>query len=181
MISDERFITNSNSRKDVHQMRSTHQLLITGINTIKIDNPFLNVRFSADELGLKEIKNPNVLILGNNQSISKHEEQMLNVFKVTDRILYFEKLTHDFTNLPQIIQKYLSKQYKKIMVEAGPTLSKAFLDSGLIDELIVYSASENIENTLQNFYPNNFKLIKKYEMKGLEKEKNNLKAIFCTT
>ena len=127
-----RWITCEESRKDVHRLRSTNQILITTSSTIKADNPKYNVRHSAEDLKLLDIKDPDICVLYNKEKIVP--ENTTN----TRKIIY-EKLDNlDKQTLEKIISELSFQGYQKIMIEAGPTLSKAFIASGLVDELIIY-------------------------------------------
>lgn len=82
-----KWITNSNSRQLVHRMRSTHQLLITGINTVLKDNPQFTVRYSPAELGLHAVRQPDIAILKSSQEfIDKDRDrlQLLQKFIIND-------------------------------------------------------------------------------------------------
>lgn len=159
------WITNSNSRKDVQRLRATHEILITGINTIKNDNPLLNVRFPASELNLSYICDREIIILKSSQDFNDTERQSLNIFSST----YQEKVTEYiikplsgkadakdavsslsespqsekvFPNLHALLNHLSSEKKLRIMVEAGPNLMKSFLREGLVDEIIHYEPLE---------------------------------------
>jgi diaminohydroxyphosphoribosylaminopyrimidine deaminase/5-amino-6-(5-phosphoribosylamino)uracil reductase len=127
-----RWITCEESRKDVHRLRSTNQILITTSSTIKADNPKYNVRHSAEDLKLLDIKDPDICVLYN-------KEKILPENTTSTRKIIYEKLDNlDKQTLEKIISELSFQGYQKIMIEAGPTLSKAFIASGLVDELIIY-------------------------------------------
>lgn len=127
-----RWITSEESRKDVHRLRSTNQILITTSSTIKADNPKYNVRHSAEDLKLLNIKDPDICVLYN-------KEKIVPESTTSTRKVIYEKLDNlDNKTLEKIINKLSFQGYQKIMIEAGPTLTKAFIASGLVDELIIY-------------------------------------------
>jgi pyrimidine deaminase RibD-like protein/riboflavin biosynthesis pyrimidine reductase len=158
------WITNSSSRKDVQRLRATHEVLITGINTIKNDNPMLNIRFSASELNLSDICDREIIILKSSQNFNDIERQSLKIFdstyqqKVTEftinplskeadsqeAILKLSKSQSEniFPNLSSLLNHLSSEKKLRIMVEAGPNLMKSFLKEGLVDEIIHYEALE---------------------------------------
>ena len=159
------WITNSNSRKDVQRLRATHEILITGINTIKNDNPLLNVRFPASELNLSDICDREIVILKSSQDFNETERQSLNIFsstyqqKVTEFIIkplskktdgedavssLSESLQSEkvFPNLRALLNHLSSEKKLRIMIEAGPSLMKSFLQEGLVDEIIHYEPLE---------------------------------------
>jgi diaminohydroxyphosphoribosylaminopyrimidine deaminase/5-amino-6-(5-phosphoribosylamino)uracil reductase len=147
------WITNSNSRKDVQKLRATHEILITGINTIKNDNPLLNVRFSASELNLSDICDREIIILKSSQDFSDTERQSLNIFSCTYQQKVIEFIINPlnksepqsekvFPNLNSLLNHLSSEKELRIMIEAGPNLAKSFLGEGLVDEIIHYEALE---------------------------------------
>ncbi|MEB3316497.1 MAG: RibD family protein [Candidatus Melainabacteria bacterium] len=155
------WITNSNSRKDVQRLRATHEILITGINTIKNDNPLLNVRLSASELNLSGTCDREIVILKSSQDFNDIERQSLKIFdstyrqKVTEYIIRPLSKNIDgintgsrldgslqsakvFHNLSSLLNHLSSEKKLRIMIEAGPNLMKSFLREGLVDEIIHY-------------------------------------------
>jgi diaminohydroxyphosphoribosylaminopyrimidine deaminase/5-amino-6-(5-phosphoribosylamino)uracil reductase len=159
------WITNSNSRKDVQRLRAIHEVLITGINTIKNDNPLLNVRLSASELNLSDICDREIVILKSSQDFNDIERQSLKIFdstyqqKVTEYIIRPLSKNIDgvnagsrldeslqsanvFHNLSSLLNHLSSEKKLRIMIEAGPNLMKSFLREGLVDEIIHYEPLE---------------------------------------
>jgi len=137
---EDSWITNSSSRKEVQRLRATHEVLITGINTIKVDNPQLNVRFSAEELGLADICEREILILKSEQDFSESERKNLKVFSLlnSERCREIKIDTKNPEALKDLLDEISEKKKLRIMVEAGPKLSMSFLHSGLVDEIIHY-------------------------------------------
>jgi diaminohydroxyphosphoribosylaminopyrimidine deaminase / 5-amino-6-(5-phosphoribosylamino)uracil reductase len=126
------WITCKESRKDVHRLRSINQIIITTSSTIKSDNPKYNVRHSAEDLKLLDIKDPDICVLYNKEKIVLDDG-------ASARKIIYERITNlDNKTLEKIIDQLSFQGYQKIMIEAGPTLSKAFIASGLVDELIIY-------------------------------------------
>lgn len=128
-----RWITNSNSRKLVHKMRSCHQLLITGIKTVKVDNPSLNVRHTAEAFELDSIKDPDVLIMKSSSDFTEEERKTLEIFQ-NNKIR--KVIEHKSKNLKSSVEEFSKLGYNKVMVEAGPILTKAFLEADLVDEIV---------------------------------------------
>lgn len=136
IIKDDKWISNSESRKEVHRLRSCHNVLITGINSIKKDNSRLNLRFSKDDLNLAEIRQPEIIILKSNQDFSLEEREVLSVFKnpkVTEI-----KTDRSSEALYNLIKNLTKNQPKRVLVEAGPNLIESFLKANLFDEIIHY-------------------------------------------
>lgn len=132
-----RWITNSESRKDVHRIRSCHDLLITSIKTIEADDPEYTVRHPAQELGLTAIKNPDIAIL---KSSTDFQNRNYKIFQEANRKVQEYKVT----DLKSTVQGFIDQGYKRIMIEAGPKLSQAFIDSAMIDEIIHYQVGQAV-------------------------------------
>ena len=133
--------TGEDARKQVHRMRSCHQLLITSSRTVLVDDPEYNVRFSAEELGLAEIKNPDILILKSITNFTDEQKDSLRIFNPKYNRKVFEACiseSGDYQDLETCLDSMANKGYQKIMVEAGPTLSKAFLDEDLVDDYVEF-------------------------------------------
>ncbi len=122
-----RWITNTSARKDVHLMRASHQAVITGTGTVKADNPQLNVRYAAEELGIARVVQPKKVILSRKTEIAAATSSPRNDMRIMDG-----------SDLKSVISELRQEGLTKLMLEAGPTLTKAFLEQGLVDELIVY-------------------------------------------
>jgi diaminohydroxyphosphoribosylaminopyrimidine deaminase/5-amino-6-(5-phosphoribosylamino)uracil reductase len=133
------WITNPESRKRSHRLRSCHQALITSLNTVIADNPFYNIRHSPSELGLADIKNPDVVILKNQKDFSDTERSSLNLFNhnISRQILELKNKI-DYTDLKTLMESLAVRGYSKIMLEAGPRLSLEFLKADLVNELVIY-------------------------------------------
>ncbi len=162
-----RWITNSESRKDVHRMRSCHDLLITSIRTVEADDPEYNVRHSAEELGLAEIKDPDIAIL---KSSTNLKNRNYKIFQSSKRKIIEAKVT----DLKSTVKEFINLGYKRIMIEAGPKLSEAFIESGLVDEIVHYQAS-----AIETKYPG-FLLINS-EIINSANEPVNTKRYFINT
>lgn len=101
-------ISSQESRKNVHAMRDTCDLLVIGGNTVRVDRPTLDAR-------LVNGRAPDILIL----SREKEFDKTIPLFNVKDRNVYIES---DFSKL---------EKYKNIMIEGSSKmyeLSKEFVD-----------------------------------------------------
>jgi diaminohydroxyphosphoribosylaminopyrimidine deaminase/5-amino-6-(5-phosphoribosylamino)uracil reductase len=182
MISAEKWITNSESRKDVHRLRSTHQLLVTSMATVRSDNPLYTVRHSTEELELTDIRNPDIVILKSNSDFTDAERNSLNIFQDKSRkILEYKTDKDNPKSLDKFIQDMVSQGYQKIMIEAGPILSEAFIRSGLIDEITYYLVANNILSNIipqAPFLNEEFSLSNSEVLDGIDEEASNIKLLY---
>lgn len=131
------WITCKEARKDVHRLRSANQILISSSSTIEADDPSYNVRHSGSDLNLLDTRDPDILVLFN-----KNQQELKDI--ESERKVIYERINDlNKESLEAIIEKLSFLGYQKIMVEAGPSLSHAFLGSDLIDELVIYQSIEN--------------------------------------
>lgn len=104
-----RWISNSNSRKLVHRLRSCNKKLITGINTVIQDDPEMNIRYTEAELDLYEINQPQRIILSSHKSFSEEDKTQLKIFHTNDKL----KAPLEFSVKTQSKEQPKSKYYKE--------------------------------------------------------------------
>jgi len=154
-----KWITSEAARADVQQLRALSGAIVTGVNTIIADDPALNVRLPAFESfqPLRVVLDTHlrtpvdaqfvrlsgaVLIVCRQEAlqddpvkVSQFEAQGVTVLGLpvqADGRLCLTELCH-----------LLATRYaiNDLLVEAGATLSGAFVDQGLVDELWWYQAA----------------------------------------
>lgn len=170
MLSENKWITNVESRKEVHRLRSTNDLIISGANSIRLDNSKLNVRHSPNTLELEDTKDPDICILYREEALNQNQE----IFKLNSARKIFQ------TNS---INEAFKLGYKRILVETGPSLSKEFLKKHLIDEVIIYQSlkSDRTNQDWQEFLKDNaFNLFRKEKIDSAN-ESSDTKEIWLKT
>ena len=142
-----KWITDEKSRKEVQKIRNYHDAILTSSQTVIMDNPSLTCR-------MKNGKNPIRIILDSQLSTSPNSKVYnadgVKVYLLTtkkDNKLYpknVEVITvkekNNHIDLTKAIEILYDKGIKSILVEAGGTLNKVFLEENLIDELILFIA-----------------------------------------
>lgn len=123
-----KWITSESSRADVAVLRSECDAIVTGTGTVIADNPALTVR-NVNRNGNTEF-HPARIVMGE-RPISESAEIRKGGAKT-----YFLS-SRDLTALAKFATE---NNWNRILVEAGPTLSTAFLRSGLVDEVFIYQA-----------------------------------------
>jgi len=152
-----RWITGAAARADVQRLRARSSAVLTGIGTLLSDNPSLNVR--AVESGdvcqplrviadsrLRTPVNAKTLGLSGAVRIYCIDGQALEetaAAKLQAAGAEVEVVAADgrHVSLPALLDSLGTLQINELLVEAGARLNGALLAAGLIDELIVYSAS----------------------------------------
>jgi len=147
---ESKWITGEAAREDVQRLRARSSVIVTGINTVLADDPRMNARVPF------ECKQPDRLVLDSTLRIAP-DAQILKQkghawiatasHDVGKRELEQEgvgfidlPLANGELDLHDLLKQLNELQYNEVLIEAGPTLSGAFLTAGLIDELVVYMA-----------------------------------------
>ena len=159
-----KWITDAASRADVQRLRAASSAVLTGIGTVLTDDPSLNVR--RDELGLSEaqllsnelnLQEPPLRIVLDSGRRMPATAKMLGL---EGQVVVYSTASADDSELRdsknvdlrvagsgdrvelQTVLESLAAEYQcnDVLIEAGPTLCGAFLQSKLVDELVVYIA-----------------------------------------
>jgi len=148
------WISSAASRADGHRLRAMSCGVLTGIGTVLADNPSLDVR--RDDLG--EIRPPDTLVVDSRLRLPAdarmlHTAGQVRVFCVDDpaqRRARLEAAGAIVETVPEldgrvdlaaVLRRLAELEYNELLVEAGETLNGALLNTGLIDELVIYMAS----------------------------------------
>ncbi len=161
---ESKWITAASAREDVQRLRAISSAIVTGIGTIEADDPQLNVR--AEELGLSETqlisnqacldRQPMRVVLDSDLRVAANArvfdgpgEAVVYTSKPCsaadkDRLNHVEIRQQNEGQSVDLLSmlESLAADYEctDVLVEAGPTLCGAFLQAGLVDELVVYIA-----------------------------------------
>lgn len=148
------WITNEKSRQLVHEMRSLHQGVIVGAETLRKDNPKLNVRL-PDFSG----KQPYRIVFTKTGNLSA--EAHLFTDELRDKTLVYSqnKLNIDFPstqvrNISEALQDLFEKKMINLMLEGGSTLASAFLSEKLVSRVSLFMNTSFMgegKSALENF------------------------------
>ena len=145
---ESQWITGDAARQDVQLLRARSSAILTGIGTVLSDDPSMNVRLLAEELGVAEVRQPLRVVL---DSCLRFPDKA-KITEVDGDVVIMTTLKNDVANAVQIAEKnghvdleaalkYLAeKEINEVHVEAGAILSGAFLQQQLVDEIVVYMA-----------------------------------------
>lgn len=144
---ESKWITGVASRQDVQHWRAISGAVITGIDTILADDAQLNVRQLESGVDLMQIVQPWRVILDRKGRLPLSAK----VFESPDSLMVMTPFRADLAKLDvqqvreqslDSLLRYLRDEYKvyDVLVEAGATLSTAFLEAKLVDEVIQYIA-----------------------------------------
>ena len=144
---ESKWITGPAARLDVQHFRAISGVVITGIETILADDPQLNVRQLQGVADLTMVVQPKRLVLDRQGRLPLTAQ----ILQQPDTVMVMGPYRQELADLGVIqfavqpldqllTQLVQSHQIYDVMVEAGATLSTAFLQEKLVDEMISYVA-----------------------------------------
>lgn len=150
---ESQWISGEASRNDVQRMRAESSAILTGIDTVLADDPSMNVRLTAQQLGVSTVRQPKRIVL-DSQFRMPADAKICTV--EGDCIVYTtvnmdSKNSYPFIietcetqdgkiNLQHLMEDLAKKEINLLHVEAGSVLCGALLKHDLVDEIIVYMA-----------------------------------------
>lgn len=157
---ESKWITGAGARADVQLMRASSCAVVTGVNTVLSDNPGLNVRAEqldhpqADLIAARQPHRviidsslrtpPDSRIIGLPGKVlflvgQPHPQQRARFNGAAAEIREMPVLPGGRLDLRAAMQT-LALDYgcNEVMLEAGPTLSGAMVQAGLVDEVVIY-------------------------------------------
>ncbi|MCH7329909.1 bifunctional diaminohydroxyphosphoribosylaminopyrimidine deaminase/5-amino-6-(5-phosphoribosylamino)uracil reductase RibD [Acinetobacter modestus] len=143
---ESKWITGASARQDVQHWRAISGAVITGIQTVLADDCELNVR-ELEGVDLTSVVQPKRVVLDRqgqlplSAKILKNPETVMVMTPFRQELADLGVIQLAPQPLSQLLQT-LTQQYQiyDVLVEAGATLSTAFLQQGLVDEMISYVA-----------------------------------------
>ncbi len=156
------WITSEPARLDVQQWRAQSCAILTGIGTVLADNPSMTVRLPNTlrqplkvivDSHLKTPADANILHGGkvliayasdpNNQAERLH---------ATGATLLHLPDANGRVDLKVLLEELAKREINEVLLEAGQGLNGAFLQAGLIDELILYYAPKFMGADAKNMF-----------------------------
>jgi diaminohydroxyphosphoribosylaminopyrimidine deaminase / 5-amino-6-(5-phosphoribosylamino)uracil reductase len=144
------WITGAEARADGHAWRARACAILTGIGTVKADDPQLNVRAVETPRQPRRIVidsrleiDPDARVLAGGgtlivAAVSDHEREAV----LRDRGAEIITLAnaHGKVDLPELMRELGRRQINELHVEAGTKLNGSLVREGCVDELLVYLA-----------------------------------------
>ncbi len=147
---DSKWITSEASRVRGHVLRAEVDAILTGIGTVRVDDPELSVRHVAG-------KSPAKIVLDSQLAIST-KARVFNgapLFLATgdgvseDRLLACESVgakiwrlpaTGGWPELKRVLEKAADAGFLHVLIEGGRTVTASALREGLVDRIVVFIA-----------------------------------------
>jgi diaminohydroxyphosphoribosylaminopyrimidine deaminase / 5-amino-6-(5-phosphoribosylamino)uracil reductase len=150
----ENWITSEESRAEVHRMRHASDALLTGIGTIKVDDPLLTDRSGLPRRRrlLRVILDTKLSLLPNSRIVKTADDDLLvftsepltsqrarRLHKAGVEIIQ-EKSKGGRIDLERVLLELGRREILSVLLEAGPTLNGAALGAGIVDKLFLFYA-----------------------------------------
>ncbi len=173
-----KWITNENSRKLTHLLRSKYNAILSTSKSINEDNSLLDCRIK----GLTN-KSPNLIILDRNLEIKKN----LNIFKTKiKRKIYIYTTKNNKTKIKwlkknnikvclkkdinscddykNLFKSFIKLGFSRILIESGLTFINFLIINKLISELYIFKTNFNLRKKGFNYSSNKF--LKKIKLRN---------------
>lgn len=147
------WITGPQSLKAVHRLRSQLDAILVGSNTIRRDDPQLNVR------GLPKAHQPVRIILDSRLStpskakifhspggpvwiaaINPKPSQLKRIYDAPAKVLSVDSDARGYVSVKSVLTELSQRGVTSLLVEGGGRVFSSFLNAGLADELIFFVA-----------------------------------------
>ncbi|WP_260294409.1 bifunctional diaminohydroxyphosphoribosylaminopyrimidine deaminase/5-amino-6-(5-phosphoribosylamino)uracil reductase RibD [Sedimenticola hydrogenitrophicus] len=158
---ESKWITSEAARLDVQRLRARSDAIVTGIGTVRADDPSMNVRLRAAELPgvvsddylpqpLRVVLDPDLQLSPTARMLSLPGPTL--VISVTDdesRRQALEAAGAEVIQLPRrglgidlerLMETLAQRGINEVLIESGPTLAGAAVAAGVVDELTIYAA-----------------------------------------
>lgn len=142
---ESKWITGAEARLDVQHWRAISGAVITGIDTVLADDCQLNVRQLTDA-NVEQIVQPKRVILDRrgrlplDAKILNIPETVMVMGPFRPELAVLGVIQLDIQSLTDLLKTLKDFQIYDVLIEAGSTLSTAFLQENLVDEMISYIA-----------------------------------------
>jgi len=150
---DSKWISSPESRRFAHKLRSQHDAVLVGINTVLKDDPRLDVR-------LVEGKNPFKVIVDSklrtplSANVSKRQPnrtifavtkkaklaKIKQVEKLGAKVLVISEDRKGRVELKKLLLKLGELKIKSVLVEGGAEVLSNFINRGLVSRLVIITA-----------------------------------------
>ena len=122
-----RWVSSRAARLDTHRLRGQCDTILVGTNTVEVDDPELTVRDEVDE---PRPRQPLRVVMG-----LRDLDPGRRVFNDRAETLHLQ--TRDPR---EALGSLFERDCQHVFLEGGPTLAAAFLEAGLVDEIVAYVA-----------------------------------------
>ncbi|MDP2599811.1 MAG: bifunctional diaminohydroxyphosphoribosylaminopyrimidine deaminase/5-amino-6-(5-phosphoribosylamino)uracil reductase RibD [Deltaproteobacteria bacterium] len=166
---DSRWISNPLSRKYVHQMRDEVDAILVGANTLKTDDPLLNIRLVAPKNG----RHPMVVVVDQKLDVPINrrlfsvkgrrvvfattwmspEENRRALIKMGAEVWPLDADVTGRVDLKALLKMLGEKQIVHVLIEGGGGIFSSFLSEKLVDRLVCFMAPKLLGGQAMDWLP----------------------------
>lgn len=149
---ESKWITGEHARADVQRLRARSSAIVTGIGTVLADDPALTARLpegvASQPLRVvldhalrtpptaRLLREPGAtLVIGTSEAEAPREALLAAGAEIV-----LLNASQDRMAPAEVLEVLAAREINEVLLEGGATLAGAFLQSGLIDELVIYMA-----------------------------------------
>lgn len=159
-----KWITSAEARIRVQELRANSSAVITGIGTVLADDPSMDVRIDgAERQPLRVVLDSHLQmtdsarIIGRDGqchvfTLSQDEERIEALSAAGVEVVALSDLSSGRINLSEMLTELAKWQCNEVLIEAGSSLSGAFIESGLVDELALFYAGSILGDKAQSMF-----------------------------
>jgi len=154
---DSKWISSEESRQFAHNLRYNHDAIMTGVNTVRADDPQLTTRCCGGRGGTTKKQPLRVIVDGHGRTPMSarvfHERgrnllvfgrpptsEEAQTFAGLNAEVLFLPADNGIINLRQLFQALGQRQITSVLVEGGGILNGSLFDQGVVDKVIVFIA-----------------------------------------
>jgi len=145
------WLTGDAARKDSHKLRSSVDAILVGVGTVLIDDPLLDTRMTGGKHAPVKVvldsrlKTPPVAkLLSGGKTVICHapDAPKENAAALADKGAQLVEIPPmgEGIAVDTASRRLAEMGLIHVLLEAGPRLQSAFMDAGLVDEIVVYRA-----------------------------------------
>jgi len=145
---ESRWITGEDSRNHSHRLRSQHDAILVGINTVVADDPELTARLEE-----ADVRQPLRIVLDSQLRIRQSARVVgANTLIATTKpgrvglaeVLLLPATEGGRVSLPDLLDELGKRNLLSLLIEGGGEVHAAFFGAGLVDKLYAYVAPKLI-------------------------------------
>lgn len=153
---DSKWVTNAESRKAVHALRSELAGVVVGINTVLADDPMLNCRLDGRCHQPVRIVVDSKLRIPMDSQLVKTAKEYRTIIATSQAVISTEALiskgieivfcasNDNHVDINDLMDKLGAMGIDSLLLEGGGTLNAAFLEAGCVDEVWAFIAPKII-------------------------------------
>ncbi len=150
---DSKWIGSTNQRKQAHELRAVSDAVLVGINTVKTDDPMLNVRLEK-----RNVRQPVAVVLDTrldipltSKLITEREGTMVFCSKAHNKHKKIKRLKDmgvtvletgidksGYVDLKQVLKQLGSRGIVSVLVEGGSKVASSFIKGGHADKVVFF-------------------------------------------